>query len=82
MHIVAVMLIPKRAIMDPRSVGQGCERLKKRNRVWNFGVGVKYQEHTRFRLITFWQFAAKWVMQSWQKRILFHQNKVMMKSVL
>ncbi|EPT8450319.1 hypothetical protein ACVS4I_001103 [Vibrio fluvialis] len=28
------------------------------------GMGVKYQEHTRFRLITFWQFAAKWVMQS------------------
>ncbi|EPP23718.1 hypothetical protein L911_2765 [Vibrio fluvialis I21563] len=45
-------------------------------------MGVKYQEHTRFRLITFWQFAAKWVMQSWQKIILFHQNKVMMKSVL
>ncbi|MCG6266781.1 hypothetical protein [Vibrio furnissii] len=46
------------------------------------GVGVKYQEHTRFRLITVWQFAAKWVMQFWQKIILFHQYEVLMTSEL
>ncbi|EEX40373.1 hypothetical protein VFA_002911 [Vibrio furnissii CIP 102972] len=45
-------------------------------------MGVKYQEHTRFRLITVWQFAAKWVMQFWQKIILFHQYEVLMTSEL